>query len=198
VLASWTTDHAYRGPNGVLSVMNRLGPAPSFEALAQTVTRDVHHRSVLDELIRLDMVNYDESQDLVSLVLDNFVPKNDRRQMLNFLGDNVGDHINAAVANVLHEGKSHHEQAIFADELSRESLEALSPMIRAHWKAIHEDMIPTINALIEADASAGRIQDQRVRIGLYSFTESTAETTASTKSSVSRRFRKSASKGSSK
>jgi hypothetical protein len=194
VLARWTTDHSYRNPNGVLSVMNRLGPVPSFEALAQTVTRDVHHRSVLDELIRLDMVIYDESQDLVSLVLNNFVPKSDHQQMLNFLGDNVGDHLNAAVANVLRESKSHHEQAIFADELSRESLEALSPLIMAHWNAIHEDMVPTINALIEADAIAGRTQDQRVRIGLYSFTEATTEMTPATKGCVTRRFRKSATK----
>ena len=64
----------------------------------------------------------------------------------------------------------------------------------AHWKVIHEEMIPTITALIEADALAGRTQDQRVRIGLFSFTESTTETATLEKGPVTRRFRKSVSK----
>src|ERR1039457_6239252 len=61
ILARWTTDHSYRNQDGAPRMLNRLGPAPSFEALAQTVTRDVHPRSMLDELIRLDLVSYDES-----------------------------------------------------------------------------------------------------------------------------------------
>ena len=114
ILARWTTDHAYRNLNGEPSALNSLGPAPSFETLAQTITRDVHPRSMLDERIRLDLVSHDKSLDLVSLTRNDFVPRSDAQQMLNFLGDNVGDHLNAAIANVLHDGNSHLEQAVFA------------------------------------------------------------------------------------
>jgi len=194
ILARWTTDHSYRNQDGVPSMLNRLGPAPSFEALAQTVTRDVHHRSMLDELIRLDLVSYDESLDLVSLTRNDFVPRCDSQQMLNFLGDNVGDHLNAAIANVLHDGNSHLEQAVFADELSTESIEALLPLVMAHWKALREDMVPAITALIEADKLAGRAQDQRVRIGLYTFADTTTDSKTSQKGRVARRYRKTAPK----
>ncbi len=193
ILARWTTDHAYRNLNGQPNVLNRLGSAPSFEALAQTITRDVHPRSMLDELIRLDLVNHDENLDLLTLTRNSYVPKSDSQQMLNFLGDNVGDHLNAAIANVLHDGNCHLEQAVFADELSTESLEALRPLVMAHWNTLHEKMVPALTSLIEADKLAGRTQDQRVRIGLYSFTDTTSDSTAQ-KSQTARRFRKSATK----
>lgn len=194
VLARWTTDHAYRNQEGVLGALNRLGPAPSFEALAQSITRDVHPRSLLDELIRLDLVSYDESPDLVTLNRIDFVPRSDSRQMLDFLGDNVGDHLSAAVSNVLNNGSSHLEQAVFADELSVESLEILRPLITAHWNALREDMVPVITKLVEDDKIAGRPQDRRVRVGLYTFAATTTDSTPALNGQANRRFRKPASK----
>jgi hypothetical protein len=194
ILARWTTDPSWRDHDGKPLVIKRQGTAPSFEALARTVTRDVHPRSMLDELIRLGLVSYDENLDLVSLTRNDFVPGSDLRQMLDFLGDNVGDHLNAAVANVLHDGNSHLEQAVFADELSMESIETLRPLVMAQWKALREEMVPAITALIEADKLAGRAQDQRVRIGLYTFTDTAADSETSRKVQVARRFRKSAPK----
>lgn len=171
VFARWTTDAAWRDHDGTPRVLDRQGPAPSFEALAQSISRDVHPRSMLDELIRLGLARHDEESDRVSLTRNDFVPRVDSRQMLGFLGDNVGDHLEAAVANVLHDGGRHFEQAVFADELSAESIEALRPLITAQWQALREAMVPAITAFIEADRAAGRIQDQRTRIGFYSFAE---------------------------
>jgi hypothetical protein len=194
ILARWTTDPAWRDLDGNPLQIKRLGAAPSFETLAQSITRDVHPRSLLDELIRLDHVSHDENLDLVAVTRGNFVPKSDIQQMLNFLGDNVGDHLNAAITNVLDDGKSHLEQAIFADELSKESLEALQPIVMTHWNDLHGKMAPALTALIEADKIAGRTQDQRFRIGLYTFTDATTDSATSQKSQTARRFRKSASK----
>ncbi len=194
VLARWMTDHSYLDQDGESNMLNRLGPAPSFEALAQSVTRDVHHRSLLDELLRLDIVSYDKDLDRVAITRNDFVPRGDSQQMLNFLCDNVGDHLNAAIANVLHDGNRHLEQAVFADELSTESIETLRPLFIAHWNELRENMVPTITALIEADKLAGRAQDQRVRIGLYTFADTTTDAKAPQKVRVARRFRKTAPK----
>jgi hypothetical protein len=194
ILARWTTNHSYQNQNGAPRVLNRLGSAPSFEALAQTVTRDVHPRSMLDELIRLDLVSHDENLDLVSLTRNDFVPRSDSQQMISFLGDNVGDHLDAAVTNVLHNGDSHLEQAVFADELSAESIAALRPLITANWQALRAVMVPAIMELIEADKLVGRAQDQRVRIGLYTFADAISVSEIPKIDRVSRRFRKSPSK----
>jgi hypothetical protein len=176
VFARWTTDPALRDRQGAPCTLKRLGPAPSFEALAQSITRDVHPRSMLDELIRLGIVHHDEELDCVSLKRSDFVPGGDARQMLGFLGDNVGDHLNAAVDNVLHDGKRHLEQAVFADELSGESIATLLPLVTGHWQALRDAMVPAITDLIEADRQAGRTQNQRVRIGLYTFADSVPDT----------------------
>ncbi len=173
VFARWTGDPAFRDSNGLPSPLKRQGPAPSFESLAQSITRDVHPRSMLEELIRLGLAQHDEVSDCVSLPPGDFVPHADSQQMLGLLGDNVGDHLKAAVDNVIHRENRHIEQAVFADELSAESIEALHPLVAAHWDALRDAMVPALTALIEADRLAGRPQDQRVRVGLYAFSEAT-------------------------
>src|SRR5262245_57257724 len=52
VFAHWMSDARYRDRRGEPRVLKRQGRAPSFESLAQSITRDVHPRSLLDELVR--------------------------------------------------------------------------------------------------------------------------------------------------
>lgn len=165
----WRTDPSLRDGAGRPRPLPRLGPAPSFEALAQSVTQDVHPRSLLDELCRLGLAALDEATDQVELSDDAFVPRGDAARMLGFLADNVGDHCAAAVSNVMSGGRQHLEQAIFADELSAESLGRLREAIAAQWQQLLGAMVPLLEGLIEADRSAGRTADQRVRIGLFTY-----------------------------
>lgn len=171
LFAHWSNDAAYKDRRGRPRVLPRQGAAPSFESLAQAVTRDVHPRSLLDELLRLGLAVHDLQDDTVALVRDAFVPRGDAERMLAFLGENVGDHLSAAVANVLGQGREHLEQAVFADELSAESLDQLRRLISQQWQAVTAALVPAIEDLIEQDRAAGRTQDRRLRIGLYTFTE---------------------------
>jgi hypothetical protein len=61
------------------------------------------------------------------------------------------------------------EQAVFADELSDESIAAFDEIARAQWQALLAATVPKLQALIDADAAAGRKRDRRVRIGLYTY-----------------------------
>lgn len=172
LFAHWANDAAYQGTDGRPCVLPRQGSALSFECLAQSVTRDVHPRSLLDELLRLGLAVHDTERDSVSLVQDAFVPRGDAERMLGFLSDNVGDHLSAAVANVLSDGREHFEQAVFADELSAESIDSLRTLVSAKWRDVTAALVPAIETLIEQDRDAGRLQDRRLRIGLYTFTDS--------------------------
>jgi hypothetical protein len=174
VFARWRSSPQYRGRNGRPLVLPRQGPAPSFETLAQSVTRDKHPRSLLEELVRLQLATIDAKADTVALVRGAFVPRGDTTRMLGFLGANVGDHVSAAVANVLGDGTQHFEQAIFADELSAPSLEAVRKLVSAQWQVLLKATVPALEKLIDADRAKGRKQDQRLRIGLYTYTEATA------------------------
>ena len=168
VFARWTSDPDY-APGGHARSLPRQGPAPSFDALAQSVTRDVHPRSLLEELCRLDLAEISPAGDQVRLLHEAFVPRNDFTRMVGLLGENVGDHLAGATDNVLGRGNAHFEQAVFADELSEASVQALRPLIGAQWRELQQALVPALENLIAEDAAAGRIQDQRVRIGFYSY-----------------------------
>ena len=167
----WMSDPALQDMQGQPLALKRQGPAPSFETLAQSVTRDVHPRSVLEDICRLGLARLDEETDTVHLVTDAFVPSEDKARLLSFLGGNVGDHLSAAVANVVSGERQHFEQAIFADELSAESLAEARKLVSAQWKNLLAALVPQLEAMIKADAEAGRAAEQRLRIGLYSYGE---------------------------
>jgi hypothetical protein len=149
----------------------RQGPMPSFEALAQSVTRDVHPRTLLEELCRLKLARHDEASDAVQLLRDAFVPRGDWARMVAFLGSNVGDHLRAATANVLGDGGQHLEQAIFADELSEQSLAAARKLMAQQWRTLLAKVAPQLEKLIESDRSAGRAQNRSLRIGLFTWSQ---------------------------
>jgi hypothetical protein len=171
VFTLWASDPQYADAKGRPRKLPRQGDAPSFETLAQSVTRDVHPRSLLDELLRLGLAVHDAADDSVSLAQDAFVPRGDTERMLGFLGQNVGDHLGAAVDNVLGDGRQHFEQAVFADELSPQSVAAVRESIDVQWRALRGALVPQLTALIEADHAAGRPQDQRLRVGLFSYSD---------------------------
>ncbi len=171
VFARWTTAAAYRDAAGHPLALPRTGSAPSFEALAHDVTWDVHPRTLLDELVRLGFAELDAGTDTVRLLGTAFVPRGDDARMLGFLAANVGDHLRSAVANVLGARPPQLEQAVFSDELSAASIEALQTLVAERWRTLVDELVPAIDALIQQDREAGRPQDGRIRIGLYTFGE---------------------------
>jgi hypothetical protein len=170
----WLSDPALRDADNKPLKLPRQGPAPSFESLAQSATRDVHPRTLLDELCRLQLAAYDATSDSVQLLREAFVPRGDWARMLAFLGDNVGDHFRAAVANVLQDGKQHIEQAIFADELSAESLAQARELMTQQWRTLLAQIAPQLEQMIETDRESGRAQDQSLRIGLFTWSQAMA------------------------
>ncbi len=171
VFTHWRSQPAYLGADGRPLVLPRLGPAPSFEALAQGVTRDVHPRSLLDELCRLELARWDTTTDTVQQVPEPFVPKGDQVRLLGFLGDNVGDHLRAAVANVLGDSSLHFEQAVFADGLSAQAIAAMRPAIAAQWQALLQALVPALQAQVQAGEQMQPAPTGRLRVGLYSYHE---------------------------
>jgi len=188
VFTRWAAEPSLKTANGSPLPLRRQGPAPSFEELARSVNQDVHPRSLLEELCRLGLVRLDG--ETVHLVRDRFVPEGDAERLLGLLGSNVGDHFKAAVANVLSDSPPHLEQAVFADELSQTSLDDLRQVMRAQWQELLQATVPLLHRLIEADRKGKRTQDQRVRIGLYVYSEPTTDHPGSGKTKKSTASRK--------
>lgn len=169
IFTCWSSLPDYQASPERALELPRLGPKPSFEALAQSVTRDVHPRSMLETLCRLKLVEWDTQSDTVRLVQNAFVPRDQWAQMVGYLGDNVGDHLRAAVTNVLGAGNEHFEQTLFADELSEHSLVQAKKIITDQWRLLLTQAGPQLQALMNDDAAHGRPQNQSLRLGLYSW-----------------------------
>ncbi len=171
VFTRWANDPDYCDEQGRPKVLNRVGGPGSFEALAASVSKDVHPRTVLRELIRLGVARHveaasDESGDKVSLCADAFVPKKETAEMLQLFSDNVGDHLAAAVHNLVADGAPMLEQSVFADNLRPESAAALNVLARQIWaKAVH-DIVHEATVLSDQDRGLNGA-DQRIRVGMY-------------------------------
>lgn len=168
VFTRWVSDRRLRNARGQLKPLRRTGDHPSFESLARSVTQNVHPRSLLDELCRLQLARVDEARDTVELLSDTFVPQGDRAHMIDMLRDNVGAHLSAAVDNVTGDGsRPQHDQAVLGDELSSESIDILRAHVDRAWQQLLADTVNLMERCIADDREAGRPARQRMRIGLY-------------------------------
>lgn len=171
LVTRWLADPALRHKNGRIRRLPRQGPAPSFEALAASITRHVHARSLLDELQRRGLVQHREADDTVELLTDRITPTEDEARLLGFLGANAGDHLSAAVANVLHGDRRHVEQAVFSDSMSQHGIEQARALVQQQWQLLLKNLVPALQQMIHDDREAGRDASHRLRVGLYSFHE---------------------------
>jgi hypothetical protein len=176
LFTQWITDPDYRlSPEEVRRELPRHGPAPSFEALAREASRDVHPRTLLEELERLELVEVRPEQ--VRLLSDRFVPPVHDPDAVRTMAVNVADHIAAAVNNLRADDPAQRqlEQSVFADGLSSESAVHLGGVARALWDAALQGMVREARARIAMDAERGSLptsdpstdRNTRVRFGIY-------------------------------
>jgi hypothetical protein len=167
----WSTDPAYCDARGRPLALERKGGPGTFEALAASVSNDVHPRTMLQELLRLGVAELvegsaDGGDDRVRLCADAFVPRDGAPEMLQLLSDNVGDHLAAAVQNVLGATPPMLEQSIYADKLRPESVEEMGALARQVWQGAFNDIVRQATALSDQDAGqAGAAH--RLRVGMY-------------------------------
>jgi len=171
VFTRWSTDPAYCDSKGRPRMLERKGGAGTFEALAASASNDVRPRAVLQELVRLGVASLEEpesegGEERVSLRADAFVPKDGAAEMLQLLSDNVGDHLAAAVENVLGRTPPMLEQSIFADSLRPKSVEQMNALARKVWQGAFHEIVRKATALSDKDAGQEGA-DQRIRVGMY-------------------------------
>ncbi|MGH0036052.1 MAG: DUF6502 family protein [Myxococcota bacterium] len=141
------------------------GDRPSFTELVESVSRDIRPRSVLDEWLRLGVVEID-ADDRVRLRADAFVPASDVAEKSRFFGRNLHDHLAAAAHNLTGGRPPMLERSVFYAKLTPESVERLEG--RARRLAMRA--IQTLNRealeLQQKDADA-RGAVHRMNFGVY-------------------------------
>jgi hypothetical protein len=141
--------------------------ATSFETVARMSSRgNVHHRTILDELIRLNMVT--ENDGMAELTTDGFVPVRDLQSMLAFLGDNSRDHLLAAVSNTLGEQPRMLERAVYARGLALEECEQIHSLVRERWSVLHHELAQEMTLAVDRAPAGAK---GRIRVGIYTYYE---------------------------
>ncbi|CAN7443510.1 DUF6502 family protein [Variovorax sp. LjRoot84] len=142
-------------------------PASSFETVARRASHgNVHHRAILDELVRLNMAIEHEGR--AELNATAFVPAKDLKTMLAFLGDNTRDHLLASVANTLGAEPPLLERSVFATGIALEDCERIHAFVRERWNELHGELTREMTrAFDEAEKTASG----RIRIGIYTYYE---------------------------
>lgn len=157
LVALWQTEDGYDRH------INKAGPAPSFEALAQEVHRDVHPRTMLDTLEAAGTVQV--TGDTVTLIETSYQPLAGTDDQIAYLARNVGDHAAAATENVLGHDPRHFERAVHYTRLTPDQVAELEADFRKGQMEIMEKLSKKASDMKRADT--GTI---RFRAGSYFYT----------------------------
>ncbi len=172
VVARWISEprflNADQSPRLLARTPGRGNPGePDFTTLVSEISRDVGARAVLDELVRLGVVER-RDDGLVALLVSGFVPHDGRGESFYFLTANLADHLASSVHN-LKPGRSEPlmlEQSAFAEGLTSYQAEQLHHLARRLWAKALQQFLQT--AAVAEQRSAGSADaSHRVRFGTY-------------------------------
>ncbi len=172
LVSLWTSDTRYLDDNNQPKPLPRYikeGGECSFEGLVTSVSRDIRSRVILDEWLRLGVVNFDD-QRRVCLNVSAFVPSKAFDEKAYYLGHNLADHTAAAATNLLNDEKAFLERCVHYNALSKDSIKSLAEQSEAiGMKALLE-----INKQAMACEKKDTKKDEphhRITFGIYFYSE---------------------------
>jgi hypothetical protein len=175
VFTRWLTDRRYRTRDGAPRALPRSGAGVTFESLSRELSLDVHPRTVMDELLRLGLVTLED--DVLVPLQASFVPSRRLDELTALFSSNAADHMAAAVHNLTVDAPRYLEQSVFADGLGAESVDHLHERARAAWSEAFEMMVKEARQCVAADAKVADGDQQRMRFGVYFYSEPQAVAT---------------------
>ena len=174
VVARWTTNAGYTDAQGepLALPMQKRADGPSFAQLVEDIGPEVRARSVLDGLIAAGLVEA-QADGHFSLSAAAYLPEANSTESIGFLAANVGDHLAAAIHNISAPADARFfERAFFDDDVSAETVRTLQETVRTEGMDLLRGLVTTRDSVERAQREARDGGGQRVRIGLYCFTES--------------------------
>lgn len=170
VFGRWTADKRYRDGRGRIKPLPRNasdGGDASFESLVRSIKKDVHPRSVFEDMHRQGLIALD-SKGRVKLIQNAFVPKQDLAQMLHFLGANVGAHLSTAVHNTLGHVPEFLEQSVLGEGLSDRGVLEVEARVRDEWRRLFKELGELMMDSMARDKAEGIDGQRQLRVGMYS------------------------------
>jgi hypothetical protein len=180
IVARWLGDPMYVEPDGAPRALPRSahkGGDNSFAVLVEKVSTNVRPRSVLDELLRLGVVEID-TDDRVHLVARGFVPGKELDAKAFYFGEALHDHLAAGVDNLDGSKGTWLERSVYYDELSPAAIAQLTEKS----EQLSMQVLQQINRdgmALEASDPPSPEHRMRMRLGVYFYAEPVAPPPAS-------------------
>ncbi|MFC5497609.1 DUF6502 family protein [Caenimonas terrae] len=170
IVTRWLADARYRDRRNKPRDLPRHGPGDSFESLASSLSKDVHPRTALEELVRLGAVTL--QGDMVCINGAAFVPKQGFADMVALLCASVADHIAAGAHNLEapDAGPRFLEQSVFAASLTPESARRLGELAREIWAVAFQRMVAEASARVDHDRERPDAT-HRARFGVFFYAD---------------------------
>jgi len=170
VLSRWLTLPEYQGEDGAPRALPRSSAEGlSFDGLVRAVNKDIRPRTILDELLRQEMVQLGEDG-LLRVSQNAVLGDTPEDHKLVYFAANVGDHIAAAAENLSAETAPFFERAVFYNRLSTASVDDVEGNARQLAQAMLEELNAQSAVLQHADVEAGKTEE-RYRLGVYFYRE---------------------------
>jgi hypothetical protein len=171
----WTGESRFLDGRGRPRPLPRLAPdaGVSFEELVIGESTDIRPRAVLDEWLRLGVVELD-ARDRVRLCVEGFVPTRGYDEKAHYFGRNLHDHIAAAAHNLAGHRPPRLERSVYSGELSEESVAELAALSeKLGMKALRE--VDRRAAELRRRDAAGTDNGRRINFGIYFFRSERSE-----------------------
>ncbi len=146
------------------------GGEASFEALVGRVSKDIRSRAVLDEWLRLGVVQID-ARDRVVLQTDAFVPQGDSAEKAFYFGHNLHDHAAAATHNLLGGQPPWLERCVYYNALAPASIARLHGQAHALGTQVLQALSQTAAECQQQDRVDVALPAQRFTCGIYFYGE---------------------------
>lgn len=178
IIAHWLAKAPYCEGAGLPRKLSRAAAqdGASFENLVAEISRDIHPRTIFDEMLRRGIVAHDANDDSVTLDATAFVPSQDETALLGYFSANLGDHAEAAADNLAKapEPGRNFERAVHYNNLTADSLNELDELARQLQSGVLKELNAHALTLQERDAEKPDAVG-RFRCGAFVFMEQETE-----------------------
>ncbi len=125
IVARWSSMPEFLDDKGKPAQLLKTAKAneAGFDQLVSSVSKDVRPKAVLDEWLRLNMVELKGAY--VVLNKSAFVSNKEFNEMAYYLGHNIHDHLASCVSNILTEDEPMLERSVYYASLSESSVNKL-------------------------------------------------------------------------
>lgn len=139
VVYGWVHDNSYQ-QEGQQLPLKFEGETPSFSQLVKQYSGDVPPRAILDELMRIGLVEKDD-QGLYHLLKRAYIPKEGLNEKIQYLGKDVSSLINTMDRNIYQtELTPFFQRKVYYDNLPDECISELQEMIAENSQTLLEQV----------------------------------------------------------